>query len=92
MKKKLTAMVLALGAMFGAFEAGAALAGNGTKADPYRIGSYGDLVAFAAKVNGGLQSAGVFFGILAGQKSVIVCKNHDIAPFRKQIERWKAKR
>ena len=57
MKKKLTAMVLALGAMFGAFEADAALAGNGTKADPYRIGSYGDLVAFAAKVNGGETNA-----------------------------------
>ncbi len=57
MKKKLTAMVLALGAMFGAFEAGAALAGNGTKTDPYRIGSYGDLVAFAAKVNGGETNA-----------------------------------
>ena len=57
MKKKLTAILLALGAMFGAFEAGAALAGNGTKTDPYRIGSYGDLVAFAAKVNGGETTA-----------------------------------
>ena len=57
MKKKLTAMVLALGAMFGTFEAGAALAGNGTKTDPYQIGNYADLVAFAAKVNGGELSA-----------------------------------
>ena len=57
MKKILAAMVLALGAMFGAFEAGAALAGNGTKTDPYRIGSYDDLVAFAAKVNGGETNA-----------------------------------
>ena len=57
MKKILTAMVLALGAMFGAFEADAALAGSGTKADPYRIGSYDGLVAFAAKVNGGETNA-----------------------------------
>ena len=57
MKKKLTAMVLALGAILGTFEADAALAGNGTKTDPYRIGSYGDLVAFAAKVNGGETTA-----------------------------------
>ena len=57
MKKKLTAMVLALGAILGAFEAGAALAGNGTKAAPYRIGNYAELVAFAAKVNGGELSA-----------------------------------
>ena len=42
--RKLIAMVLALGAILGTFEAGAALAGNGTKTDPYRIGSYGDLV------------------------------------------------
>ena len=46
------AIALALGAILGTFEAGAALAGNGTKTDPYRIGSYADLVAFAAKVNG----------------------------------------
>ena len=57
MKTKLTAMLLAAGAMFGAFEAGAALAGNGTKAAPYRIGNYAELVAFAAKVNGGELSA-----------------------------------
>lgn len=50
MKKKLMTMVIAAGAMLGAW---ADLAGNGTKTDPYRIGSYGDLVAFAAKVNGG---------------------------------------
>ena len=57
MKKKLTAMVIAAVAAFSVFEAGAALAGNGTKTDPYRIGSYGDLVAFAAKVNGGETNA-----------------------------------
>ena len=57
MKQKLTAMVLALGAILGTFEAGAALAGNGTKTDPYRIGNYSDLVAFAAKVNGGETNA-----------------------------------
>ena len=57
MKTKLTAMVLALGAILGTFEAGAALAGSGTKAAPYRIGNYAELVAFAAKVNGGELSA-----------------------------------
>jgi len=57
LKTKLMTMLLALGAALGAFEAGAALAGNGTKTDPYRIGSYGDLVAFAAKVNGGETNA-----------------------------------
>ena len=54
MKKKLMTMVLAAGAMLGAW---ADLAGSGTKADPYQIGNYADLVAFAAKVNGGELSA-----------------------------------
>ena len=58
MKKKLTAMLLAAGAMLGAW---ADLGGSGTKAAPYRIGNYADLVAFAAKVNGeGKFAAGVF--------------------------------
>ena len=54
MKTKLAAMLLALGAMLGAW---ADLGGSGTKAAPYRIGNYAELVAFAAKVNGGETAA-----------------------------------
>ena len=54
MKTKLMAMLLSAGAMLGAW---ADLGGSGTQAAPYEIGNYADLVAFAAKVNGGETNA-----------------------------------